>query len=32
VQALAGHAELATTPRYAHVAALDLEDAIRGLR
>jgi site-specific recombinase XerD len=31
VQALAGHAELATTQLYAHVAALDLEDAIRKL-
>jgi site-specific recombinase XerD len=31
VQALAGHADLATTQLYAHVAALDLEDAIRKL-
>jgi integrase len=32
VQALAGHADLATTQRYAHVATLDLEAAIRRLR
>jgi len=31
VQALAGHAELATTQRYAHVVRSDLEDAIRRL-
>ena len=32
VQALAGHADLSTTQRYAHVAEVDLRDAIRRLR
>lgn len=31
VKALAGHTELATTQRYAHVAGVDLEQAIRRL-
>ncbi|MCC7540536.1 MAG: site-specific integrase [Deltaproteobacteria bacterium] len=31
VQALAGHSHLSVTQRYAHVASVDLEDAIRRL-
>ena len=32
VQALAGHSDLKTTQRYAHVVAVDLEEAIRRRR